>query len=189
MATTTQPMTAQELLNMPDDGFRYELVRGELRKMPPAGHVHGEYAMFIGSSLVAHVKANGLGKVYAAETGFQLESDHVRAPDAAFVRRERAEAVRGTLGVLPRTARRCRRGHLPNRPLHGSRGEGRRLARRWRPCGHSHRPAPANRKGASLPHRHRPPGGSRRPPSRRRHPRLANPHQRHLRVGCREQAK
>ena len=101
MATTTQPMTAQELLNMPDDGFRYELVRGELRKMPPAGHVHGEYAMFIGSSLVAHVKANGLGKVYAAETGFQLESDHVRAPDAAFVRRERAEAVRGTSGFFP----------------------------------------------------------------------------------------
>ena len=101
MATTTQPITAQELLNMPDDGFRYELVRGELRKMPPAGHVHGEYAMFIGSSLVAHVKANGLGKVYAAETGFQLESDHVRAPDAAFVRRERAEAVRGTPGFFP----------------------------------------------------------------------------------------
>ena len=100
MTTTTQPMTAQELLNMPDDGFRYELVRGELRKMPPAGHVHGEYAMFIGSSLVAHVKANGLGKVYA-ETGFQLESDHVRAPDAAFVRRERAEAVRGTPGFFP----------------------------------------------------------------------------------------
>ena len=100
MTTTTQPMTAQELLNMPDDGFRYELVRGELRKMPPAGHVHGEYAMFIGSSLVAHVKANGLGKEYA-ETGFQLESDHVRAPDAAFVRRERAEAVRGTPGFFP----------------------------------------------------------------------------------------
>ena len=57
--------------------------------------------MFIGSSLVAHVKANGLGKVYAAETGFQLESDHVRAPDAAFVRRERAEAVRGTSGFFP----------------------------------------------------------------------------------------
>ena len=103
MTTTTQPMTTEELLNMPDDGFRYELIRGEPRKMPPAGHVHGEYAMLIGGSLMMHVKANGLGKVYAAETGFKLESDpdHVRAPDAAFVQRERAEAARGTQGFFP----------------------------------------------------------------------------------------
>ena len=33
MATTTKLMTAEELLEMPDDGFRYELVRGELVKM------------------------------------------------------------------------------------------------------------------------------------------------------------
>ena len=103
MVTTTRPMTAEELLNMPDDGFRYELVRGELRKMSPAGHVHGEYAMSIGASLAVHVKANGLGKVYAAETGFKLESnpDHVRAPDAAFVRRERTDTVGDAPGYFP----------------------------------------------------------------------------------------
>jgi Uma2 family endonuclease len=103
MVTTTRPMTAEELLNMPDDGFRYELVRGELRKMSPAGHVHGEYAASILISLGTHVKASGLGKVYAAETGFKLESnpDHVRAPDAAFVRRERAEAVGDAPGYFP----------------------------------------------------------------------------------------
>ena len=103
MTTTTQPMTAEELLNMPDEGFRYELIRGELRKMVPAGHAHGEYALSIGASLRMYVKANGLGKAYAAETGFILGStpDHVRAPDAAFVRRERAEAARGTPGFFP----------------------------------------------------------------------------------------
>ena len=103
MTVSTRPMTADELLNMPDDSFRYELVRGELRKMTPAGHVHGEYAASILISLGAHVKANGLGKVYAAETGFKLESDpdHVRAPDAAFVRRERAEEARDTRGFFP----------------------------------------------------------------------------------------
>ena len=103
MVTTTRPVTAKELLDMPDDGFRYELVRGELRKMPPAGHVHGEYAMSVGISLGAYVKANGLGKVYAAETGFMLASDpdHVRAPDGAFVRRERAEAAEDAPGFFP----------------------------------------------------------------------------------------
>ncbi|HSB08075.1 MAG TPA: Uma2 family endonuclease [Blastocatellia bacterium] len=33
MSTTIQPVSAEDLLRMPDDGFRYELVRGELRKM------------------------------------------------------------------------------------------------------------------------------------------------------------
>jgi Uma2 family endonuclease len=41
MHVTVRPMTADDLLRMPDDGFRYELVRGELRKMSPAGSRHG----------------------------------------------------------------------------------------------------------------------------------------------------
>ena len=101
MATTTQPTTAQELLEMPDDGFRYELVRGELRKRPYAGRLRGKYAMRIGASLATHVTANGLGETYAAETGFKLESDHVRAPDVAFVRRETEEATEETPGYFP----------------------------------------------------------------------------------------
>ena len=49
------------------------------------------------------MKANGLGKVYAAETGFKLASDpdHVRAPDAAFVQRERVEEVGDSPGFFP----------------------------------------------------------------------------------------
>ena len=103
MVATTFHVTAKELLDMPNDGFRYELVRGELRKMAPAGHAHGEYAMSIGAPLAVHVKTNGLGKVYAAETGFQLESDpdHVRAPDAAFVRLQRVEDVQDQPGFFP----------------------------------------------------------------------------------------
>ena len=103
MTTTTQPTTAEELLNMPDDGFRYELVRGELRKMVPAGHDHGGIAASVAARLYVHATEGGLGKVYAAETGFKLGSDpdHIRAPDAAFVRRERAEAARGTPGFFP----------------------------------------------------------------------------------------
>ena len=46
--TTTRPMTADELLKMPDDGFRCELVRGELRKMPPASPFHSESALITG---------------------------------------------------------------------------------------------------------------------------------------------
>src|SRR5438105_13583009 len=85
-------MTADELLRHPDDGSRYELVRGELRKMSPSGARHGVVAAQIIGSLAGHVKAHRLGKVYASESGFRISRspDTVRAPAAAFVRSERA---------------------------------------------------------------------------------------------------
>jgi len=103
MTIQTGPVTAEELLRKPDDGFRYELVRGELRKMPPAGSEHGYIAMRLGSRLGRHVEANDLGRVYAAETGFKLTSDPdtVRAPDAAFIGRERVEEAGRVEGYWP----------------------------------------------------------------------------------------
>jgi Uma2 family endonuclease len=97
MSTRVDPglITAEQLLQMPNDGFRYELVEGELRKMAPAGSEHGYIASEILSELRNHVKAIGLGRTFAAETGFRLASDPdtVRAADAAFVSRERVEEV------------------------------------------------------------------------------------------------
>lgn len=55
MATQVQTMTAKDLLRMPDDGFRYELVRGELRKIAPAGHIHGRIAARLTRQLTQYV--------------------------------------------------------------------------------------------------------------------------------------
>jgi Uma2 family endonuclease len=90
-----QLTTADDLLHMPEDGFRYELINGELHKMAPAGEEHGSTAMSVGGSLHAYVRAHNLGRAYAAETGFKLatDPDTVRAPDAAFITRERIEAT------------------------------------------------------------------------------------------------
>jgi Uma2 family endonuclease len=103
MVTANQLITAEELLRMPDDGFRYELVRGELRKMAPAGHTHGRIAINVTTPLDQHVRAHNLGAVYAAETGFKLASnpDLVRAPDVAFIRQERVEEVGDVEGYWP----------------------------------------------------------------------------------------
>ena len=92
--TISRAMTAEELLQLPDDNWRYELIRGGLRRMAPAGWEHGVLAMRIGSRLDQFVTANRLGIVLAAETGFILERnpDTVRAPDAAFVRLDRIPA-------------------------------------------------------------------------------------------------
>jgi len=103
MPVTTQLMTAEGLLKLPQDGFRYELVEGELRRMPPAGHEHGDVTMNIAAPLHRHVKSNGLGKVYAAETGFLLQTnpDTIRAPDVAFIQRERVEQVSKSTSYWP----------------------------------------------------------------------------------------
>ena len=103
MDVVRQQVTADELLHMPDDGFRYEIVRGELRRMTPAGNVHGRVAMNVGTALNNHVKSHNLGTVYAAETGFRLatDPDTVRAPDVAFVSRDRVEAVGEVEGFWP----------------------------------------------------------------------------------------
>jgi Uma2 family endonuclease len=105
MATTT-PTTAADLLAMPDDGWRYELIEGVLHRMSPAGFEHGE----IGSTFVRHlgnfVVPRDLGRVVTGETGFFLSRDPetVVAPDAAFVRADRlpprAER-RGYLDLVP----------------------------------------------------------------------------------------
>jgi Uma2 family endonuclease len=103
MATANQLITAEELLCMPDDGYRYELVKGELRKTAPAGYLHGRIAINVTTPLDRHVRAHALGTVYAAGTGFKLASnpDVVRAPDVAFVRRERVEEVGDVEGYWP----------------------------------------------------------------------------------------
>jgi Uma2 family endonuclease len=91
MSTITRPMTADELLMMKRGEFRYELIKGELKRMSPAGSEHGAIIVNLTLLLAQHVKANKLGVVFGAETGFKIASspDTVRAPDIAFVRRER----------------------------------------------------------------------------------------------------
>jgi len=103
MVVVRQQVTANELLHMPDDDFRYELVRGELRQMNPAGNVHGRITVRVTWRLAQHVEENRLGAVYAAETGFRLASDPdtVRAPDVAFVSQARIEAVGEVEGFWP----------------------------------------------------------------------------------------
>ncbi len=101
--STVRPVTADELLLMPDDGFRYELIHGELNRMSPAGFLHGRVAARIASHLERHVESQGLGAVLGAETGFRLASDpdHVRAPDVAFVCRERLARTGVPEGFFP----------------------------------------------------------------------------------------
>lgn len=92
-ATLTKPISADELLAMPSDGWRYELVKGELLKMAPTGFEHGVRTVALTTPLDTHVKSHRLGVVCAAETGFLLtqDPDTVRAPDISFITRDRID--------------------------------------------------------------------------------------------------
>ena len=84
-------LTADDLLHLNLPNKRTELVRGVLVVREPAGYRHGDVAARLTTLLMNHVNAHDLGRVLAAETGFRLatDPDTVRAPDVAFIRRER----------------------------------------------------------------------------------------------------
>ena len=106
MTTAKKLMTASELMALPDDGNRYELIRGELITMAPASAPHGGVTDRIGRRIGNFVEAHNLGRTYAAETGVFIEHDPdtVRAPDYAFISRERiagASVSSGYSEIIP----------------------------------------------------------------------------------------
>jgi Uma2 family endonuclease len=103
MTSTDRLMTADELLHLPDDGLRHELVAGELRTMAPSGGPHGWIEWNIALPLGNYVRAHRLGRLYLGDHGFALarNPDTVLGPDVAFVRRERVLAAGEPSGFWP----------------------------------------------------------------------------------------
>ena len=93
--STATPISAQQLLKMPQDGKRHELVAGELRMMLPSGWKHGEVVSELHILLGRYIKDNALGRLFSAETGFLIASDPdtVRAPDIAFIAKENLPTI------------------------------------------------------------------------------------------------
>jgi len=95
METTTHLMTAEELIRLPDDGLRHELIKGQHLTMPPPSPEHGAVMTNVAVLLHQHVRAHHLGKVITGDAGFKLESDPdtVLGPDVAFIRQERIASI------------------------------------------------------------------------------------------------
>jgi len=85
MATTTHPSaTEADLLVMPRDGRKYELVDGEIR-VTPGGARHGRVSVNLVVRLDSAVRARRLGYVFDSSTGFRLPGGNVRSPDVSYV--------------------------------------------------------------------------------------------------------
>jgi Uma2 family endonuclease len=88
MSTTSHLITADELMRLPDDGHRYELIKGELLTMSPTGYEHSEILLNLGVLLKQVTKEHKLGRVGGGDAGFKLETnpDTVLAPDISFIK-------------------------------------------------------------------------------------------------------
>ena len=102
-AVVATHVTSEDLANLEGDGYRYDLLSGDLIRVSPAGFRHGrlaaEIARRLGNFLADHPT---LGVVVGAETGFRLsrDPDTVLGPDAAIVSRDRLPAGQAQLGFL-----------------------------------------------------------------------------------------
>src|SRR5882757_543667 len=84
--------TDEELEALPKDGYKYELLDGELI-MSPAHARHGEICMRLGSLLFNFVDRKELGKVYDSSTGFRLAPEVLLSPDVSFVNKARLKKI------------------------------------------------------------------------------------------------
>jgi Uma2 family endonuclease len=87
-------LTANDLLDLPEDGYFYELVEGRLVRMPGSGAKASSIAMYLGSLIVAFVRARKLGLVTDGTGEYNLTrpgetQETALIPDVAFVREDR----------------------------------------------------------------------------------------------------
>jgi Uma2 family endonuclease len=84
--------TDKELMALPNDGRKYELIEGRLL-MSPVVENHGSLCMKLGALLWNHVTRRSLGKVYDSSTGFRLSPEIMLSPDISFVSNKRLEKI------------------------------------------------------------------------------------------------
>lgn len=80
MAAETKVWTLEEVHSLPDDGNKYELVRGELFVTPPPNPEHETIAARLTRLLDPFVAAHGLGFTYRPKAVMRFEGSEVE-PD------------------------------------------------------------------------------------------------------------
>ena len=93
--TSTALMTAEELMNLPDDDLRHELINGELITMPLPKAPHARAANRLGAPLLQFVLDRDLGEVLIGDVGYQLtwNPDTALGPDISFMSKQRLEEM------------------------------------------------------------------------------------------------
>jgi Uma2 family endonuclease len=93
MPTAVKVWTDEELMALPKDGYKRELLQGEII-MSPAGSEHGMICVRLVVALEQHIRLHKLGAVLDSSTGFRLNPDDLLSPDAAFVSKSRLAGLK-----------------------------------------------------------------------------------------------
>lgn len=84
VATVAKKWTLEELHSLPEDGNKFEIVRGELFVTPPPSVPHEEVAAILHAILAPYVERERLGRVYRPKAIVRFQGSEVE-PDL-FVR-------------------------------------------------------------------------------------------------------
>jgi Uma2 family endonuclease len=91
---TARVISDEELLRLPKDGNKYEVIDGELC-VSPAGWAHERVTANLIAQMSAHTKAHRLGDVLGSNALYVLPNGNKRAPDVSFVAAGRLESSAG----------------------------------------------------------------------------------------------
>jgi Uma2 family endonuclease len=86
-------LTYEEFRQLPDDGKRYELIRGRVHLSPAPSIRHQRVVGNLDRSLGPFVVKNNLGEVFIAPVDVRLAEDTALQPDLVFVSTGRLEIV------------------------------------------------------------------------------------------------
>ncbi len=89
-------LTYADYAALPDDGHRYQLLEGELVMTPSPNRWHQQISIRLASDVLDHVRARGLGEVFAAPLDVTLDDRNVVQPDILFVSNERSGILQGS---------------------------------------------------------------------------------------------
>lgn len=105
-ATATKPKpqirrkrrwTEADLLSLPDDGRKYELVNGRLVEVPTGGR-HGKISGEVFGRF--YMARPHYVTLYESSTGFRMVGGNIRSPDVSVMRNERLPEGKSPIGFI-----------------------------------------------------------------------------------------
>lgn len=86
--------TYAQWLELPDDGYRYEVIDGVLVKEPPPRPTHGAIITALVAGIIQHISREEQRGLFGSAVGVRLADDSIVMPDVVYIRPER----RGMIG-------------------------------------------------------------------------------------------
>lgn len=97
MVATKRRLTDEELMSLPDDGFKHEYVDGEVTSVAVTG-LHEDIGAILMYFLTPY--ALKVGRIYGSSVGCRMRDGNIRVPDVSVMRSDRLPGGRSPNGFL-----------------------------------------------------------------------------------------